>query len=199
MRIISSYGTGRIQRNVNKLTINGTGVLLTAIYCAGLLTGGSLYLLFEPVRSFTDHIPIGTVLSFHFPELLMIMTIISLTACSVIFCSGLSLAGYPGIYAAPYLIGTISGLLFLSMIGTGSAVSLIKFILFLPFYSAAVCVFLFLCEHACCMTRLLFREKGSREGEEIKKYAVRMVLLALILVVLNVLLCLIIVLLRQFN
>lgn len=200
MRIISSYHRRNTITHVKRIAVGGSSVLITALYCAGLLLGGALYVSVNQIQHFTDNVLMEQFIgSMPLSNLTIIYIVSALSISLAIFGSGLSLAGYPSIYLTPLLSGAFSGVFSLSFFNAHLDMGLVKFLILLPVYCTGMTIILFMCEIAGEMTSYLIRNGSDREVGDTKKYSLRIVLLTLSVILSGIMLSLLIVLLRHFH
>ena len=200
VRIVSSYRPGDLATGVKKITINSSGILLTTIYCAGVSAGCALYIAAEPIRRLTDRLMIDMLMTATpLLSLALVLVVAALCVSTAVFGAGLSLLGAPCIYLTPFFLGAAPGVFCMAVFGTGLAMGEVKAALLLPVYGVAACALISMCEYAAEMSRLLIRDKSGWEGEETKKYALRIIVLTLSVTAANLLLGCMIVLLRHIS
>ncbi len=180
MKIVTSYRHGSIPDRLRAIGFSGRGVLLTSVYLSGLLIGCAGFLASGRLRDTAGHLLKASgpeVLSL--PSMMVISAVIALAFGTVIFGAGLSVVGKPCIYLIPFVLGAVTGAGILSVYDSGSGQAIFYHVVLLPLGSAAICGCLTMCEYACEMATDLKHIQLDREAGETKKYALRIILLTL--------------------
>lgn len=193
MKIVTSYRRGSVSDRIRDVGFSGRGVLLTAVYISGIMIGCTAYIASDWIRDMADrYLQAYGPGMISLPSLMIVSAVTALALGAVIFGAGLSVVGKPCICAIPFLIGAVTGVNILSAYGTGSGNAVLYHIILLPFGSAVICGCLYMCEYACEMSTALKHIQLDREGAETKKYALRIILLTLsvlLLLLMNSLIC----------
>lgn len=153
-------------------------ILILILYFCGITAGATMTAISGGVRdavikasSFLQAVTASP------GSVFLIGSLLFLACSTVLFGAGMCLIGYPCIYSVPFLFGAVCGAMMYIWTGGGEAIALLRCLLLLPFFSAAVSCLLTLCGYAADMNGRLISEHTGRDAEQEKKYAARFVVL----------------------
>lgn len=180
MHIVSSYRPGDLSSHSQTLRRESRGILLTAVYLAGMAAGSAFYLASGGVRAFAAQVLTERFL-FDLPlsGILLTSMICVVGVCTGLFAAGVSMIGTMYVYVLTASVGSFSGIFFLSLYGNDVAMPAVRHVSIAIPFCICVSLLLMMGEYAVVMSRELKTGQGSREAEIQKKYALRQVILSL--------------------
>ena len=200
MRIVTTGRPIDFSKKLQWLQSNSRGVLLLVLFALGAAVGGVLAVSSGAVRSYARDLLIRHCIEkASFASVFLLLCIGALCCATVIFCAGVCLVGAVGIYLTPFTLGVVSGAGILTVMGETDPTAIIKSILLLPFFGAAICCMIQMCEYAAGMNASLVGEQSDRGAGQPRRYAVRFVLLYCFTVACNAGQALTVVLLRHIR
>ena len=186
MGIVSRARPIDLSGKMQWLQDNSRGILLFVLYVSGIAAGGVGYIVSDAVRKYAHEI----IILHYMEEASFISAFLLLCvagACCVIllFGAGLCLVGAVSIYLTPFILGAISGIGIVTIMGQQDSMAIIKCILLLPFFGAMLCCLIQLCEYAAEMNALLAGRINDREVGQQRQYAMRFILLFCFIIACN--------------
>ena len=199
MHIVTSYRP-EITTGAAMLHKESRGLLLISVYFAGIAAGGSVYQLSEPLRSLTQRIFIDWLLNDISLSGLALLSLIAVVGTATsLFGAGLSMIGSFYVYVTAAVMGSFSGVFFLSVYVSDVSMAAVRHGIAAIPVSLCVAMLLLMGEYASLMSGEIKNDRRSRGDDEQKKYALRQIILSLSAGIAAFLSALTVVLLRHVN
>lgn len=179
MKIVSKARPIVLSGKLQWLQSNSRGILLFALYASGMAVGGTVDIAAVSVRKYAQETIIYHYMeTASFASAFLLLCIAAACCVLLLFGAGLCLIGAVSIYLTPLILGAAAGIGVITVMGQQEPMALLKSILLLPFFSAAICCLLQLCEYAAEINAILVGGINDRGVGQQRQYAIRFMILS---------------------